>query len=113
MSIISTENSEHYKWGESSDGWHLLKSDDLSVIEELVPAGEQEQRHYHEKAQQFLYVLSGQGSLEVAGKERVLNSGHGFHIPAKVPHQLRNCGTEPLRFLVASQPKSHGDRVNA
>lgn len=112
MSIVSTENSEHYKWGQSSDGWHLLKSEELSIIEELVPAGEQEQRHYHERAQQFFYVLSGQASLEVSGEEHVLYAGQGFHVPAKVPHQLCNRGTEALRFLVVSQPKSHGDRVH-
>jgi hypothetical protein len=46
--MISTENSENYKWGTSSDGWHLLNSDELSIIEELVPPGESEARHYHE-----------------------------------------------------------------
>jgi mannose-6-phosphate isomerase-like protein (cupin superfamily) len=112
MSIVSTENSEHYKWGQSSDGWHLLKSKDLSIIEELVPAGEQEQRHYHERAQQFFYVLSGQASLEISGEEQVLYPGQGVHVPAKVPHQLSNRGTEALRFLVVSQPNSHGDRVH-
>jgi mannose-6-phosphate isomerase-like protein (cupin superfamily) len=112
MSIVSTENSEHYQWGQSSDGWHLLKSDDLSIIEELVPAGEQEQRHYHESAQQFFYVLSGHATMEVSGEEQVLSPGQGCHVPAKVPHQLSNRGTEALRFLVVSQPKSHGDRVH-
>ena len=112
MNIVSIENSEHYHWGESSDGWHLLKSDDLSIIEEFVPAGEQEQRHYHETAQQFFYILSGQAHLEVSGEEVVLCPGQGCHVPAKAPHQLCNRGTEALRFLVVSQPKSHGDRVH-
>ena len=55
----NTSNAEHYKWGESSDGWHLLKSDNLSVIEENVPPCEKEIRHVHVRAQQFFYVLEG------------------------------------------------------
>jgi hypothetical protein len=37
--IKSTENAENYKWGNNCDGWHLLKSDSLSVIQERMPAG--------------------------------------------------------------------------
>ncbi len=90
MNIVNTDNTEHYQWGENSDGWHLLKSADLSIIEENVPPGEKEQRHYHNTSQQS-----------------------GIHVPAKTPHQLMNNSSENLRFLVISQPMSHGDRVNA
>ena len=58
--IRSIENSAHYKWGTNSDGWHLLEADDLSVIEENVPPGEKEVRHYHNKSQQF------NGELQIA-----------------------------------------------
>ena len=33
----SKENSEHYKWGDNCSGWHLVKTQSLSVIEELMP----------------------------------------------------------------------------
>ncbi len=36
----------------------------------------------------------------------------GIHVPAKTPRQLMNNSPENLRFLVISQPMSHGDRVN-
>jgi len=67
----------------------------------------------HEHSQQFFYVLQGEANLEVAGVVRVLESGQGCHVPPKVPHQLQNNGSKPLRFLVVSHPRSHGDRVNA
>ncbi len=111
--IRNTSNAEHYKWGESSDGWHLLKSDNLSVIEENVPPGETEIRHVHLRAQQFFYVLEGIGQIEVAGELFELTPGHGIHVPPQTPHQLMNNGKERLRFLVISEPKSHGDRVSA
>jgi mannose-6-phosphate isomerase-like protein (cupin superfamily) len=111
MSIINTKNSDHYKWGDNSDGWHLLKTEELSVIEELVPPGGQEERHFHVRSQQFFYILSGVAHLEISGKTHELNPGSGIHVPAGEPHQLINKCSENLRFLVISQPKSHGDRV--
>lgn len=109
---MNTETAEHYKWGVNSDGWHLLKSDRLSIIEECVPPGEREQRHFHEKAQQFFYILSGTAHIEIDGVVHEVNARSGIHVPAKAPHQLVNHGEESLRFLVISEPKSHGDRTN-
>ncbi|UTW45601.1 cupin domain-containing protein [bacterium SCSIO 12696] len=111
MSVVNTKNSDHYKWGQSSDGWHLLKSDGLSVIEERVPAGESEERHYHNESQQFFYVLYGIAHLEISGDVYEVHAGSGIHVSAKAPHQLMNKSSGDLRFLVISQPKSHGDRV--
>jgi hypothetical protein len=34
--MISTKNAYHYLWDEICDGWHLLKRDDMSVIQERV-----------------------------------------------------------------------------
>ncbi len=113
MNIVNTNNAEHYQWGDNSDGWHLLKSAELSIIEENVPPGEKEQRHYHNTSQQFFYILSGIALLEISGQLFEIQAGSGIHVPAKTPHQLMNNSAENLRFLVISQPISHGDRVNA
>ena len=62
--IISTKSAEHYKWGgpqgTDCDGWHLVKTDELSVIEELMPPGTSEARHSHVHARQLFYVLEGE-----------------------------------------------------
>jgi mannose-6-phosphate isomerase-like protein (cupin superfamily) len=110
---VSTSNSEHYKWGDDCDGWHLVKTPMLSVIQERVPSGCNEVRHYHQKSEQFFFVLSGIASLEVDGHENRLEAEQGFHIKAGVPHQLRNDQQIELIFLVTSVPPSHGDRVDA
>lgn len=111
MKIVNTGNATHYRWGDNADGWHLLRSDSLSVIEELVPPGTQEARHYHNVAQQFFYVLSGIASIEIDGECFELAAGSGIHVPPKTPHQLLNKQSAALSFLVISQPPSHGDRV--
>lgn len=108
---VSIENTEHYQWGENCDGWHLAKSDRLSVIQERVPSGSNEVRHYHRKSEQFFYVLSGIATLEVEGATHQLNALQGLHVLAGDKHQLRNDSLDELIFLVISTPPSHGDRV--
>ena len=110
--IISTENAEHYTWGANCDGWHLLRSDSLSVIQERMPPGTSEQLHHHERAQQVFYILSGTATFEINGVVETVNFGQSIHILQNVKHRILNNGDEDLHFLVISEPKSHGDRVN-
>ncbi len=108
----SVDIAEHYRWAGSCDGWHLLKRDDLSVIQERVPAGKYEQMHFHGNSRQFFYVLKGIATLVIKENTVILREREGMEVPPKVPHQLRNDSSEDLEFLVISAPKSHGDRVN-
>ena len=109
----SISTAEHYIWGDNCDGWHLLKSDSLSVIQERMPPGTAEQRHYHAKAQQLFFVLSGEAAFEIEEDEdtvRVL-AHESLHVPPHTPHRIANPGPAELHFLVISEPKAHGDRV--
>ncbi|MEQ3624044.1 MAG: cupin domain-containing protein [Marinobacter sp.] len=109
--MISKESAEHYHWGNGCDGWHLVKSSNLSVIQERVPSGCGEIRHFHKHSEQFFFVLAGVASLEVNGETHTLRSHQGLHVKAKMPHQLKNEHSEDLVFTVTSTPPSHGDRV--
>lgn len=109
----SIANAEHYAWGDACDGWHLLKGDDLSVIQESMPAGAREVRHRHHRARQFFYVLAGEAMMEVEGQLHLLKAGEGLHVPPGAAHQMRNEADGPASFLVVSSPKSHGDREPA
>ena len=111
MEIVSRENAEHYTWGGVCDGWHLLKSSGLSVIQERVPPGGAEVKHYHEQAHQFFFVISGEATLEIQYKKIVLRPQQGVSVPPKVPHRLLNEAKQDLSFIVVSAPMSHGDRV--
>lgn len=112
MGAISIGNGEHYVWGDGCDGWHLLKSAGLSVIQERVPPGKAETLHRHHRADQFFYVLAGVATLVLAGEAITLTPGQGLHVPAGVPHQFTNVSAETVEFLVISSPPSHGDREN-
>jgi uncharacterized cupin superfamily protein len=113
MGPISTETAEHYVWGQVCDGWHLVRTPELSVIEERMPPGASEQRHRHEFARQFFYVLAGELTMEADGVDHALTAGMGLEIAPGSAHQAMNRSDEDVRFLVVSQPPSHGDRVSA
>jgi mannose-6-phosphate isomerase-like protein (cupin superfamily) len=110
---ISTTTAPSYPWGDACLGWHLVKNPQLGIIQETMPPGTAEVRHYHERARQFFYVLRGEGVFELAGKTLQLAPGEGIEVPPGQPHQLRNEATVPLDFLVISTPHAHGDRVLA
>ena len=109
---VSRANAEHYRWGNDCDGWHLVRNEQLSVIEEFMPPGAAEIRHHHQRAQQFFYVLSGEVFMEVEGQTVLVRAGSGIGILPGTRHQIRNPSASAVRFLVISQPPSHGDRVN-
>jgi mannose-6-phosphate isomerase-like protein (cupin superfamily) len=109
---ISISNAEHYNWGSACDGWHLVKTPGLSVIQERMPAGTAETRHTHQQSRQFFYVLAGTLTMEVDGAVTVLGAGVGLEIPPQIPHQARNESELDVEFLVISQPTTRGDRIN-
>jgi mannose-6-phosphate isomerase-like protein (cupin superfamily) len=111
--VVSTANAEHYTWGNQCDGWHLVKTPQLSVIEERMPAGASEVRHHHVRARQFFFVLQGQLTVEVELHEFVLRAGEGIEVAPGQAHQAMNRSAEDVRFVVMSQPPSHGDRVES
>lgn len=109
---INVNNSEYYNWGTSCDGWHFLKSDSLSVIKELMPPGTFEMLHYHEKAQQLFYILSGEATFEIDKEFIKISEGESIHIPAKSIHRISNNSNTDLTFILISEPKTIGDRIN-
>ncbi|MBB5638759.1 mannose-6-phosphate isomerase-like protein (cupin superfamily) [Pedobacter cryoconitis] len=110
--ITSIATAAHYKWGADCDGWHLLQSDQLSVIQELMPGGTDEALHYHSKAQQVFYILEGIATFKLQNDTYTLIKGESITVAPGAIHQLLNLSDSPLSFLVISAPKAHGDRIN-
>jgi mannose-6-phosphate isomerase-like protein (cupin superfamily) len=111
--IISPANAEHYIWGNNCDGWHLVRTPELSIIEERMPPGTSEVRHHHVRARQFFYVLEGELTMEIEYHDFTLRAGEGIEIAPGQAHQAINRSGAAVRFVVTSQPPSHGDRVEA
>jgi mannose-6-phosphate isomerase-like protein (cupin superfamily) len=110
--VTDITNAEHYVWGEVCDGWHLLKTPDLSVIQERVPAGAGEVWHFHSKARQYFYVLSGTATIELEDGEISFGANQGVHIAPGVHHRFKNGGESEVVFIVISSPSTVGDREN-
>lgn len=108
---INKANAEHYLWGDQCDGWHLVKTEELSVIHERMPPGTCEVRHYHQRSRQFFFVLSGTAVLEMDGGRFDVRAQEGVEVPPGVPHQMFNDSNHDVEFLVISQPISRGDRI--
>jgi mannose-6-phosphate isomerase-like protein (cupin superfamily) len=111
--VVSLESAEHYTWGDHCDGWHLVKTPELSVILERMSPNTSEVRHAHARARQFFFVLEGQLTLEVEQQRFTLGPQQGLEIAPGQVHQAINFGSDDLRMIVISQPHSHGDRIQA
>lgn len=111
--VISKTNAEHYIWGSDCDGWHLVKGRDLSVIYERMPQGTAETRHYHARARQFFFVLSGRLTIERDGVRHDIAAGHGLELPPGQRHQAVNTSAADVEFLVISAPTTRGDRIES
>jgi mannose-6-phosphate isomerase-like protein (cupin superfamily) len=109
---VDTTTAEHYTWGVVCDGWHLLKQSDLSVIQERVPPGASEIKHFHSVARQFFFILNGIATLEFDESRVTFSAGQGVHVAAGIRHRFVNQTQEDVVFLVISSPSTSGDRTN-
>lgn len=109
--IVDIDSCEPYRWGAKSEGWRLLDRGDLSVIQERVPSGDRERRHFHTHARQFFFILAGEAVIEIDGVRFALKSGQGIEVAPGTPHQFVNESTDDVSFLVISAPRAHVDRT--
>ncbi len=109
--IRARKNSEHYAWGTSCDGWRLVDTPNLSIIEEEMPPGTEEVLHYHNNSNQFFYMLEGTASFIIDGKECSVKPNEGIYIEVGNPHSIINRSGEKIKFLVVSNPSTRNDRV--
>lgn len=110
---VSRHTAAHYDWGEGCQGWRLVQTEGLSVIEERMPPGADEVRHRHLRARQFFLVRSGVLDVEVEEERHRLSEGSGIEVPPGAAHQVLNPGPAAAEFLVISAPTTDGDRVPA
>lgn len=111
MRIVDRDHAEHYNWKTVCDGWHFLQTDALSIIAEKMPPNTFEDIHFHQKAKQFFYILSGEAEMRLQGTTVKLHTGTGMEIEPLELHQMTNVSSEPVEFMVISMPKAHGDKV--
>lgn len=112
MMVVSRATAEHYRWGGGCDGWVLLSREGLLVIQERMPPGASEVRHFHSRARQFFYVLSGELTMELEGTWHLVPASHGIEIAPLARHQAINASEQEVNFVVISSPTTRGDRTD-
>jgi mannose-6-phosphate isomerase-like protein (cupin superfamily) len=109
---VNVDTATHYVWGAACDGWVLGPSPDMLVLQERMPPGTSEQRHFHSVARQFFYVLSGELTMELEGEMVRVSANSGIEIAPGMRHQARNDAGDDVHFLVISSPTTRGDRTD-
>jgi mannose-6-phosphate isomerase-like protein (cupin superfamily) len=109
--IIDKVNALHYLWGNNCDSWVLNDTPELSIKLESMPPGTKEMLHYHEKAQQFFFILKGTASFYSDDKKHILAPQQGITVLPDQKHFIANETDGVLEFLVISQPSTHNDRI--
>lgn len=113
MNVVSKKSPlKHYGWGNNCDGWNLVDAPGLSVKVEKMPPHTSEQKHVHQFAQQFFYILNGAAVFEIEGERIYVKAEQGIHIAAGKSHRIINEGSEDLEFILTSQPSTANDRTN-
>lgn len=73
------------------------------LVEATLLAGEATSRHYHRETEEFYFVLSGSGEMELDGDRSDVGPGDTVVIRPGVWHQL-HAGSDGVRILCGSAP---------
>ena len=80
----------------------LTKEDDareLGGLFGIMVAGTQGEYHYHNQRESLLFIIAGEATQLLEGKERPIKAGDVLFIPPGVKHTLVNKSDKDLRFL--------------
>lgn len=108
--IVDKETARHYLWGDQCDAWVLVENPSLSVKLERIPKGAKEKLHFHQKAQQFFYILKGTATFYVNEEQKTVHPQQGIFIEPEAKHLIANESPDDLEFMVISQPSTNNDR---
>ena len=110
--VIDQQKAAHYTWGEHCDSWILADTPGLSIKHEKMPKDTREKLHFHSKAQQFFFMLKGSAIFYHDNKREIITPQQGLLVLPQSQHYIANETTEPIEFLVISQPDTDNDRIN-
>ncbi|MEN8202602.1 MAG: cupin domain-containing protein [Bacteroidota bacterium] len=87
------------------DAWLLYKFDNHEIIRLDLKTGEAIDNHVNEWRIVF-YVLEGEGTLNVEGKEHHLSSSQTIAVEAGLNRYWKNTGVKTLRLMVIKTRES-------
>jgi len=81
-----------------------LGSRNMSVTWLEVPAGIDQELHSHEEAEQIYIVVSGRGTMTVAGDTQEVAQGDLVLVPPATDHSIANSNTADLCCVSVQSP---------
>jgi mannose-6-phosphate isomerase-like protein (cupin superfamily) len=75
-----------------------------SLAEATVEPGGETAEHYHPRAEELYYFVSGAGRMRLGGEEGPVRVGDCVVIAPGTRHKLFNTGSEPLVLLCCCAP---------
>jgi mannose-6-phosphate isomerase-like protein (cupin superfamily) len=76
----------------------------FSMTELTIPVGWGPPPHVHRREHEYFYILEGEITFTIDGREMVAKAGSGAMAPRDSKHFFRNTGTRPARMLVMTTP---------
>ena len=75
------------------------RSEELEVIDAIVPPRYSPPLHRHDFGAESFYVIEGSARFVLGDREEVLGAGGFVRVPPSVPHSFETLGDTPSRML--------------
>ena len=96
MSFLEQQAKGLARWLVDED----LRPEQLRVhISVVGPGARSHPPHVHDGVES-LYMLEGEGTLEIDGESQIVNVGEAIVFDPTKLHSLLNTGTAPMRYMV-------------
>ena len=89
----------------------LYTGKNLQLVLMTLPPGEEIGEEVHEDRDQFFRIEGGAGEVLIDGQTHRIEDDDAIIVPAGARHNVRNTGTEPLKFYTLYGPPEHRDGV--
>lgn len=82
----------------------------LQLVVMTLKPGEEIGEEVHEDRDQFFRFEQGSGEVVIDGKANPVEDDFAAIVPAGARHNVRNTGSEPLKFYTIYGPPEHKDK---
>ena len=98
---------------ESNDDFRrvLYTGKHLQLVLMTLQPGEEIGEEVHPDRDQFFRIEEGEGAIDIDGSENKVEDDIAVIVPAGARHNVRNTGSEPLRFYTIYGPPEHKDGI--
>ena len=89
----------------------LYTGEHLQLVLMTLQPGEEIGEEVHPDRDQFFRIEEGEGAIDIDGSENKVEDDIAVIVPAGARHNVRNTGSEPLRFYTIYGPPEHKDGI--